>query len=591
MPPISISNLVKPILSSAYLFWSRRELRLSILLSLVLLNACGGGGGGGNNNAPADTDGDGVVDSDDVDIDNDGLIEISNLQQLDWIRHDVEGTSRNDGAGNANSDGCPPVDGCNGYELITDLNFDTNGDNVIDNNDTYFDYDGDGNGNGWLPIPGLMANFNGNGHTIRNLFIDRPLADAETNGEDIGLFGSLNRPRIEITNLNISGGSINGHENVGSLSGTAGATSQWFIRNYHSDIPVTGVNNVGGLIGFTGVGATIQQSSTAGNVTATGNRAGGLTGQSAFTSIRESEASGSVSSTGDYAGGLVGYGFPVNINNSIARGTVSAANFAGGLIGSAENNSDITFSEAHGDVTSTNNYAGGLIGFIRGSGSSVSQSYATGNVSGINAVGGFVGSINIILSPSNITNNIVELAGNFSTSSITATNNYVGGFVGISYHTNITASFATGPVTGNQFVGGFNGDANTGSTLTANFSTGLVTGNSDEGGFVGFSDNATYVDNHYANDSSGQTNAIGTVFGAGNVGAATDATGATLAELQCPTDENDTLCAVITLYENWLSYTDAGSTPYWDFGTTTQLPGLNFNGTIFRDSNGDGTLD
>ena len=58
--------------------------------------------------------------STDVDIDNDGLIEISTLEQLDLMRYDLAGTSLN-----GDSTGCPAT-GCNGYELVADLDFDTN---------------------------------------------------------------------------------------------------------------------------------------------------------------------------------------------------------------------------------------------------------------------------------------------------------------------------------------------------------------------------------------------------------------------------------------------------------------------------------
>jgi hypothetical protein len=182
---------------------------LLIMLLACFVSACGGGGGSSSNiqlpdadndtiadsadNCPntantdqldTDVDGmgdacdsddyDGIADALDVDRDNDGLIEVANLQQLDWMRHDLIGSSRNNGAGNVDNNGCP-VSVCNGYELIADLNFDTTGDGFIDANDTYYDYDGDGSDNGWLPVgtqaAPFMANFNGNNHSINLLFI------------------------------------------------------------------------------------------------------------------------------------------------------------------------------------------------------------------------------------------------------------------------------------------------------------------------------------------------------------------------------------------------------------------------------------
>ena len=580
-----------------FALYKQRNVIPCLCLSLVLLTACGGGGGGGSSggggsggNAPVDSDNDGVSDVNDVDIDNDGLIEINDLQQLDWMRHNVDGTARDDGAGNASDEGCPTT-GCNGYELMSDLDFDTNGDSVIDTNDIYFDYDNDGSNNGWLPIPSYISNFDGNGHIIHNLFINRPLADAETNGRNIGLFASVSKERIEIRNLTLMAGSVIGHERVGGLAGSAGATSQSIYRNLHTDLSVSGSTEVGGLIGFTGVGVTIEESSTSGTVMGTGDYVGGILGWAAFSGIYDSEASGSVSSAGNYIGGLAGFGTPLTIRDSIARGDVSGTDYVGGIAGSlnGSTSAEVSNNQAHGDVIATNNYAGGLIGYIE-SNVSITQSQATGQVSGVDAVGGLVGSVNVIL-PSTITTNEATLEGNFSVSTVNASNNYVGGFIGISYHTQITANFSTGSVNGNRFVAGFIGDANAGSVLTANFSTGSVTGNNDVGGLVGYSDTAEYIDNYFATDTSGQADAIGTVFGVNNIGATTDATAATLAELQCPTAENNAACAAVSLYDNWGDYTDADSNSYWDFGTAIQLPGLNIDGTVFRDSNGDGTLD
>ncbi len=153
------------------------------LLSLMFLSACGGSGGGNNAQMPpvnviTDTDGDGVLDDVDIDDDNDGLIEISTLEQLDWMRNDLAGEKLVDNDGNATFEGCP-ANVCKGYELVADLDFDTNGDGVLDGSDTYYDYDGDGQNNGWLPVGWLpsgaladfVADFDGNDHRISNLYI------------------------------------------------------------------------------------------------------------------------------------------------------------------------------------------------------------------------------------------------------------------------------------------------------------------------------------------------------------------------------------------------------------------------------------
>ena len=108
----------------------------------------------------------------DYDADNDGLIEIVNLAQLDAVRHDLDGDGVAIQEGMvaytaafpvaATGMGCPSGGGCTGYELETDLDFDTNGNGRADAGDDY-----GGSGFGWLPIGKggfpLYATFEGNG--------------------------------------------------------------------------------------------------------------------------------------------------------------------------------------------------------------------------------------------------------------------------------------------------------------------------------------------------------------------------------------------------------------------------------------------
>ena len=93
----------------------------------------------------------------DYDRDDEGLIEVSNLAQLNAIRWDLHGDGAADAADDdvpyasafpyAGSDmGCPSA-GCTGYELNADLDFDTNGDGEADPDDDYWN-----DGVGWVPI-------------------------------------------------------------------------------------------------------------------------------------------------------------------------------------------------------------------------------------------------------------------------------------------------------------------------------------------------------------------------------------------------------------------------------------------------------
>jgi hypothetical protein len=106
-----------------------------------------------------------------------------------------------------------------------------------------------------------------------------------------------------------------------------------------------------------------------------------------------------------------------------------------------------------------------------------------------------------------------------------------------------------------------------------------VTGNSSVGGLAGYSNSYVITNSHWATDTTGQLNSDGeSEFD--------NYFGATLAELQCPTSIDNTDDCVIsnTLYAGWDS-------SVWDFGTSTQLPGLIINGIVYRDEDGNGSLD
>ena len=139
---------------------------------------------------PADINGD-------YDADADGLIEVSNLAQLDAIRYDMDGNGLVADSkeqteyltafpGALEDMGCP-VGGCSGYEVVSDLDFDTNGNGVADAGDAYWN-----DGSGWAPLGYyrgaddqrlFKATFDGGDHTISNIFISR--ADQD----NVGLFG------------------------------------------------------------------------------------------------------------------------------------------------------------------------------------------------------------------------------------------------------------------------------------------------------------------------------------------------------------------------------------------------------------------
>ncbi|MDD2782526.1 GLUG motif-containing protein, partial [Sulfuricurvum sp.] len=115
------------------------------------------------------------------------------------------------------------------------------------------------------------------------------------------------------------------------------------------------------------------------------------------------------------------------ITNSYATGKVTGGNNTGGLVGEA-NSSHIETSYASGKVTGHDN-VGGLVGYMLDSPTTILNSYAVGDVIGNDSIGGLVGFI---------TNSTVTNA--YASGAVTGTTN-VGGLLGQVTGTTVNASF------------------------------------------------------------------------------------------------------------------------------------------------------
>ena len=318
------------------------------------------------------------------DSDGDGLIQITTVEQLNAVRYDLDGDGAvedddsTEGVDEASlysavfpvaSDGsvCPVGTSCTGYELMNDLDLDTDGDGTADDGDTYWN-----DGAGWQPIgmlnSGFAATFEGNGMSINNLFIDRSTED------HIGLFGLVG-DAAEIRNIALVDLSVTGSRYVGGL---AGQLKESTVSGASTAGTVAGNRGrIGGLVGD-GQNSIIENSKSSANVTAMGSsgRAGGLVGELQQTGseggvtsvVRRSYATGRVSSNQTRIGGLVG-----NLHQqstpaalvvaSYATGAVSGSGSVGGLVG--RSGGEVRASYATGAVTG-NNKTGGLVGDNRG---------------------------------------------------------------------------------------------------------------------------------------------------------------------------------------------------------------------------------
>jgi len=270
--------------------------------------------------ADTDRDGDGITD---IDADHDGLVDIVSLDTLNAMRFQLQGVGlKLTGASDLNVSGCPFAifegvnqQRCSGYELTQDLDFDTN--NLLDD---YRNVNDDGLAEGWEPI-GAPNNifstiFNGNGHVIKNLTINR------SSQNFVGLFGAIENARIE--NVGIVASTITGNSHVGALVGHIVSNSQ--IKKVSITANVQGINNVGGVVGAIESNAQIEDVFVSGTVA--GNQfIAGVVGRS-FSS----------SSSRD------------SISRVLSLSSVSGAFIPGGIIGHSEN-SDITNSYWAKDVS------------------------------------------------------------------------------------------------------------------------------------------------------------------------------------------------------------------------------------------------
>lgn len=218
-------------------------------------------------------------------------------------------------------------------------------------------------GSGWLPIgstsTAFIAKFDGKGHTISGLFINRP------GSSRTGLFGNVGNggtfKNVTLSNVNVSGGDY-----TGGLIGYYQSAAT--VDNVHISGTVTsngGNGGVGGVIGWchTGTGPVTYSSSSA-NINGT-NRSGSLIGYS-YCPVANSYATGDVvctTTTATWCGGLVGINAGA-ITNSYATGSVTGPAGSGRLGGlSSGNFSTIDSSYSTGLVyapSGTN--IGGLVG-------------------------------------------------------------------------------------------------------------------------------------------------------------------------------------------------------------------------------------
>ena len=233
--------------------------------------------------------------------------------------------------------------------------------------------------------------FDGLGQTISGIAISEGNATA-------GLFGYTNG-NTAIMNLNLRNGYLKGTENVGSIAGQGGGT----FNNVSSDALIDAVKAAGGIIGLRQSDeTTLTDCSFRGTITATDNNIGGMVGllnDNTLLAINGCVFAGTVQTTKNQVGGMiggVGGKSTIEITGCNSTGTVVAGDVkAGGFIGYIPVATKVAISESlsSATVTATGKQAGGFIG-MTDKPVELSSVHFSGNATGLQHVGGFVGAAN-----------------------------------------------------------------------------------------------------------------------------------------------------------------------------------------------------
>lgn len=218
----------------------------------------------------------------------------------------------------------------------------------------------------WTPIGRFSGTFDGNGHTISGLYIERPYDN------EIGLFGYS---RGTIRGITLVNSYVRGQEFVGGVVGSGYGT----VTDCVNCGTVTGSRgSVGGVVGFSNT--TVTDCVNYGTVTG-GGSVGGVMGSS-YGTVTNCVNYGTVTGRGD-VGGVVGGGFTVT--GCVNYGAVTGSgDDVGGVVGDGYNVGNCV---NYGTVTGSGDYTGGIVG----NGYRVNCCYNTGAVSGVSKVGGIVG--------------------------------------------------------------------------------------------------------------------------------------------------------------------------------------------------------
>lgn len=250
----------------------------------------------------------------------------------------------------------------------------------------------------WQPVGSGTSSyfagiFDGNGHTIKSMYVD-------SNGGSAGFFGYLTG---EVKNLRVEGSIKNTGGSTGGIAGEISETG--VISNCVTDIKIKGSSMTGGIVGFNNCGK-VQNCTNYGNVEGT-FKVGGVAGENWGGTLYQCGNRGDIKSTvrgvatygtGGVAGRSVSSKSVVdecyNIGNIISNteatgGVVGYCNAVGAEISNSYNNGSITITEDKKAAIKT--YVGGVAGIIGSKGIEMHNCYSVKKIDGGDVQGGVIG--------------------------------------------------------------------------------------------------------------------------------------------------------------------------------------------------------
>ena len=232
------------------------------------------------------------------------------------------------------------------------------------------DYGSESNdGKGWIPIGNdyykrFGGHFEGANKKITGLYIHDHDADY------VGLFGSIFGGTVQNLTIEMADGGVTGKDQVGGLAGNIDDGGR--VQNCDVTGVVSGNSYVGGVAGYFRVSSLIH-CCFAGEINGTGDCVGGLIGRIESSALSNCFALSPVTGTGSFTGGLVGSvscAFSATeapesrIENCYATGHVTGVEDVGGLIGTLWEGSLINCAALSDQIEGTKN-VGRFVGFNR----------------------------------------------------------------------------------------------------------------------------------------------------------------------------------------------------------------------------------